>query len=145
MKLRLTAFVALFVACSNLFAQSAATSQIAGTVQDSSGLGIPGAQVKAIQTDTGLTRNAETGADGGYILLSLPIGPYRLEVSKQGFSTYVQNGIVLQVDSNPTIDAKLQVGAVTSRCRWRHPRRWWKPAVPASARWSTSSAWSIFR
>ncbi len=53
MKLRLTAFVAFFVACSNLFAQSAATSQIAGTVEDSSGLAVPGAPVvKVIQTDT---------------------------------------------------------------------------------------------
>src|SRR5579862_9673283 len=112
MKLRLTTFVALFVACSNLFAQSAATSQIAGTVQDSSGLGVPGAQVKVIQTDTGLTRTADTGADGGYTLVSLPAGQYRLEISKQGFSTYVQNPITLQVASNPTINATLQVGTV---------------------------------
>ena len=112
MKLRLTAFVALFVACSNLFAQSAATSQIAGTVQDSSGLAVPGAQVKVIQTDTGLTRTADTGADGGYTLVSLPAGQYRLEISKQGFSTYVQGPITLQVASNPTINATLQVGSV---------------------------------
>jgi hypothetical protein len=101
--------------CIALFAQSTSTSQIAGTVQDTSGLAIQGAQVRAVQTDTGQIRNAETGADGGYVLQSLPIGPYRLEVSKAGFNTYVQNGIVLQVDSNPTIDAKLQVGNVSQQ------------------------------
>ncbi len=84
-------------------------------MQDSSGLGIQGAQVRAVQTSTGQIRNAETGTDGGYVLQSLPIGPYRLEVGKEGFSTYVQSGIVLQVDSNPTIDAKLQVGNVTQQ------------------------------
>jgi hypothetical protein len=103
------------VFCAGLFAQSVATSQIAGTVQDSSGLAIQGATVRAVQTDTGLTRTAETGSDGGYILPNLPIGPYRLEVTKQGFNTYIQNGVVLQVASNPTIDAKLQVGNVTQQ------------------------------
>jgi hypothetical protein len=78
-------FRALFclpVLCAGLFAQSAATSQIAGTVQDSSELAIQGAQIRAVQTDTGQTRSAETGSDGGYILPSLPIGPYRLEVNQ---------------------------------------------------------------
>ena len=36
-------------------------------------------------------------------------------MTKQGFNTYVQNGIVLQVASNPTIDAKLQIGNVTQQ------------------------------
>ena len=114
MKLWFTASLALLLAAS-IFAQSASTSQISGTVQDSSGLGVPGAQVKVIQTDTGLTRTADSGTDGSYLLPSLPIGPYRLEVTKQGFDTYVQNGIVLQVASNPTIDAKLQVGNVSQQ------------------------------
>jgi hypothetical protein len=115
MKLHLKAMLCLLACCAGLFAQSAATSQIAGTVQDSSGLAIQGAQVHAVQTDTGLSRTAETGADGSYILPSLPIGPWRLEFTKPGFNTFVQNGVVLQVASNPTIDAKLQVGNVTQQ------------------------------
>src|SRR5579863_5462147 len=79
-------------------AQSAAASQISGTVQDASGLPIPGAQVSATQTATGLVRSATTNAEGGYILPSLPVGPYRVDVKKDGFSSFVQNGIVLQVD-----------------------------------------------
>ena len=41
---------------------------------------------------------------------NLPTGPYRLEVSLQGFRTYVQTGIVLQVGATPTINAVLAVG-----------------------------------
>ncbi len=115
MKSYFRAVLCLPFLCAGLFAQSANTSQIAGTVEDASGLAVPGAAVRATQTNTGLTRNAETGADGGYILPSLPIGPYRLEITKDGFDKYVQNGIVLQVASNPTIDAKLQVGNVTQQ------------------------------
>jgi hypothetical protein len=43
---------------------------------------------------------------------NLPIGPYRLEISLQGFRTYVQTGVVLQVDARPTINASLAVGNV---------------------------------
>lgn len=94
-----------------LFAQS--VSQISGTVKDASGSAIPGAQVTVTQTDTGLTRTAQTDASGIYSLPSLPLGPYRLEVKKEGFSTYVQTGIVLQVDTAPTIDPVLKVGALS--------------------------------
>ena len=111
----LKALCCLPLLCAGLYAQSVATSQIAGTIEDSTGLAIQGAQVRATQTNTGQVRTAQTGSDGGYVLPSLPIGPYRLEVSKQGFTTYVQSGIVLQVASNPTIDAKLQVGNVTQQ------------------------------
>ncbi len=45
--------------------------------------------------------------------LALPLGPYRMEVKKEGFSTYVQSGIVLQVDTAPTIDPVLKVGAIS--------------------------------
>jgi hypothetical protein len=102
----------MLVACAGLMAQ---TSQIQGTVKDASGAAVPGAAVKATQIDTGAVRNVTSGADGGYILSNLPIGPYRMEVTKQGFSTYVQTGIVLQVDTSPTVDVALKVGAVTEQ------------------------------
>ena len=107
---------ALFVqalACMGLFGQS--VSQITGTVKDSSGLAVPGAEVTVTQTDTGVTRSAQSGATGTYSLPSLPIGPYRIEVKKEGFSTYVQSGIVLQVDTAPTIDPVLRIGAVSEQ------------------------------
>ena len=98
-----------------LWAQAISTSQINGTVQDASGLAVPGAEIKATQTATGLVRVISSGADGGYVLTNLPVGPYQLEVSKEGFSKYVQSGITLQVGSNPTIDVSLKVGAVSEQ------------------------------
>ena len=95
--------------------QAVSTAQIRGTVQDSTGAAVAGAQIKVTQTDTGASRTTASGIDGGYVLPELVIGPYRLEVSKEGFSQYVQSGIVLQVASNPTIDVELRVGAVTEQ------------------------------
>ena len=90
-----------------------ATSQIQGVVLDPAGAAVPGAEIKATQTDTGVVRTTNSGADGTYALANLAIGPYRVEVSKPGFSTYVQTGIVLQVASNPTLNVSLKVGAVS--------------------------------
>jgi len=85
--------IAMVLAGSMVWAQS--TAQIQGTVLDSTGSAVPGADVKATQTQTGAVRNVTSGADGTYVLSNLPIGPYRIEVSKQGFTTYVQTGITL--------------------------------------------------
>jgi hypothetical protein len=43
-----------------LWAQSS-TAQIHGAVQDSSGAAVPGAEVRAVQTETGATRTVESG------------------------------------------------------------------------------------
>jgi hypothetical protein len=115
MRLVIIALVLCLVICGGLFGQAAAVSQISGTVQDPTGLAVPGATVTATQTETGLARTTQTAEDGAYVLPSLPIGPYRLEVRKEGFTTYVQTGIVLQVNTNPTIPATLRVGAVTEQ------------------------------
>ena len=109
------AFLATLLVCASAFAQSGGTAQISGTVHDPSGSAVPGATVKATKTDTDATRTVETGADGSYILPNLPVGPYRLEISKDGFSTSVQNGIVLQVASSPTVEITMQLGAVSQQ------------------------------
>jgi hypothetical protein len=98
-----------------MWGQAASTAQINGTVRDSAGLAIPSATIKVTQTATGLVRTATSGADGSYVFANLPIGPYLLEITRDGFTKYVQSGIQLQVDSNPTIDAALKVGAVTEQ------------------------------
>ena len=92
-----------------------ATSQITGTVHDPSGSSIPGATVKVTQTDTGFTQSMVTNADGDYVLPNLPVGPYRLEVTKDGFAKYVESNLVLQVNVNPTISPTLKVGAVSDQ------------------------------
>lgn len=89
-----------------------ATAQLSGTVRDESGAVLPGVTVTVTQTDTGLTRTAVTDETGGYLLTNLPTGPYRLEVALQGFRTYVQTGIVLQVGGTPTVNAVLGVGSL---------------------------------
>jgi hypothetical protein len=94
-------------------AQVGSTAQINGTVRDASGGVLPGADVAAIQTDTGLRRAAVTESNGLFVLSNLPIGPYRLEVSLSGFRSFQQTGIVLQVNANPEINVTLSLGEVS--------------------------------
>ena len=96
-------------------AQVISVSQVQGTVQDSTGAVLPGVDLKITQTDTGLVRTTVSGADGGYLFPALPVGPYRLEATLQGFKTYVQDGIVLQVNTNPRIVITMAVGTVSDQ------------------------------
>ncbi|HET7221051.1 MAG TPA: carboxypeptidase-like regulatory domain-containing protein, partial [Vicinamibacterales bacterium] len=89
-----------------------AGSQVSGVVKDPSGAVLPGVEVTITNTDTGAVRSVVTGTDGAYVFPNLPVGPYKLRAVLQGFTTYLQEGIVLQVNTNPTIDVALAVGAV---------------------------------
>src|SRR3989442_3134448 len=101
------------LACAIVWAQ--ATAQINGTVRDQSGAVLPGVEITATQTDTGTSRTAVTDETGSYILPNLAVGPYKLEAALAGFRTYVQTGIVLQVNSNPLINPTLSVGQVSEQ------------------------------
>jgi carboxypeptidase family protein len=109
-------FITLLVSvmtCGSVWAQ--ATAQISGTVQDTSGAVLPGVEVTATQTDTGVSRMTVSNETGSYVLPNLPLGPYRLEAGLPGFRTFVQTGIVLQVGANPTLNITLQVGQVSEQ------------------------------
>ena len=109
----IVAMVAVFAACSADLAGQAGTDQVSGVVTDTTGAVVPGAQVQMRNTDTDAVRSAVSDERGAYTVSNLPIGPYRLEVEKAGFEKYIQSGIVLQVNTNPSIMVALHVGAQT--------------------------------
>src|SRR5439155_13084815 len=111
--LPLAVIFVLVMACSDLGGQ--ATAQISGSARDQSGAVLPGVEIKATQTDTGITRETITNETGSYALPNLPIGPYRLEAALPGFRSYAQTGIVLQVNSSPVINVVLEVGQVSEQ------------------------------
>src|SRR2546427_3867840 len=96
-------------------AWSQATAQINGTVRDQSGAILPGVEIVVTQTDTGAARNTVSDEAGSFVLPNLPIGPYKLEAGLPGFRTYLQTGIVLQVNDKPAVNITLQVGHVSEQ------------------------------
>jgi carboxypeptidase family protein len=106
----MTALLIIFGAVT-IWAQ--ATAQISGTVKDQTGAVLPGVEVTATQTDTGISRTTVTNETGSYVLPNLALGPYKLEATLPGFRTYAQTGIVLQVNSNPVVNPVMDVGQVS--------------------------------
>ncbi len=111
---KLVCLMVVVAAGVNVFAQQI-TGSVRGTVLDPSGAVVQSASVSARQTETGLTRSAMTDHSGAYVLLELPVGHDQLQVEARGFQTYVQQGIILNVNETATIPVRLVVGAETQQ------------------------------
>ena len=86
------------------------SGSISGTVTDASSASVPGAQVTAVNAETGAQRASVTGWDGRYQLPGLPPGIYDLRVEKEGFNTIIQQGTVLQVTQDVVLNVALRIG-----------------------------------
>ncbi len=78
--------VALLVAAAPLMAQGV-SAQLGGRVLDTAGSPLSGATVVIRNSDTGFTRTLQTGGDGRFVALALPVGPYAVTFKKEGFQT----------------------------------------------------------
>ncbi len=106
-----TAIVALIALPTCLVLAQLPTGTILGVVKDSSGAVVPGASVTLTNIDTSLTRTGASTEDGSYRFPALPVGHYRLEVLKEGFSALSRTGITLEVGQEATISLILEVGS----------------------------------
>jgi hypothetical protein len=85
---------------------------IQGTITDTSGAAIPGAQVKVFSPDTGLNRIVPANDEGQYVASELPLGTYSITVEKAGFRTTTLTRIPVSVGSPTRADVKLPTGMV---------------------------------
>jgi len=84
-----------------------------GTVTDTSGAVVPGAEVSVENVSTGLKRDGRTDKTGEYQLVGLPTGRYTLRVQKEGFQTEVREGIALSPGAVIGINFSLVVGKLS--------------------------------
>ena len=85
-------------------------ASLRGTVTDQSGAVVVGAKVTLTNTGTGVARDATTGSDGSYLFDLVQVGTYKMAVDKPGFSTFLQDGIVLELNQNGRLDVALKIG-----------------------------------
>ena len=104
--------VAAVLSAQDLSAQET-TATVTGQVQDASGAIVVGAEVTITNTETNTQSSTQTGSSGDYVLMLLRPGKYKLAVSHPGFKTYVQSGIVLEIDQKLKIAVSLPIGSVT--------------------------------
>src|SRR5947209_11440600 len=88
----LSLVLSLFCA-TGAWAQLASQTALVGTVTDSSGLVVPGAQVVAVNAGTRDTYETTTNAEGYYNIQFVRTGTYEISVALSGFQTSKVSGV----------------------------------------------------
>ncbi len=109
-----TLFVVIVISATIVTAQTG-TSNITGSVTDSTGAVVPGATVTATNEATGVKSTQTTNDSGVYAFSSLPVGNYSITVEKQGFKALVKTNNALEVGTPLTVDMVLEVGSVEEK------------------------------
>jgi hypothetical protein len=97
----------------NVSAQLASQTALVGTVTDSDGLVVPGAQVVAVNTGTRDTYETTTNAEGYYNIQFVRTGKYDISVSVPGFRPFTAVGVEVANNQVVRTNAIVQLGAVS--------------------------------
>ena len=105
----------MFLVFALLFFASFANAQevrasITGTVSDSTGAPVPGANVVVTNTATNATFTSASNDTGIYLTPFLPPGSYKLSVRRDGFKSFLRENILLQAQDRARVDIQLEVG-----------------------------------
>src|SRR5271165_657369 len=100
-----------FLTMQSAFAQS--TAAITGTVTDATGAVVPNASIMVRNQATGEERTTQSDAAGQYLVPSLAIGTYRVEVKSQGMQTVVATNLTVDVGTTVRQDFALKVASTT--------------------------------
>ena len=107
--------IALLVLLPRLSFGQAINAQVTGTVVDSSGAVIPGANVALTNTLTQQVRSFVSDSSGGFVFPDVVPGTYSLRITKDGFETYNQTGIAISSGETLALhEIPLAVGNVTT-------------------------------
>ncbi len=110
-------FLALLIlsfACAVQVRGQQTQGSITGVVQDVSGAVVPGAQVKATNSDTNLQMTATTNQRGSYAFFGVPPGTYSVTITKAGFKAETYSAIEVDSNRTATVNAKLAPGEATT-------------------------------
>ncbi|HEY3740414.1 MAG TPA: carboxypeptidase-like regulatory domain-containing protein, partial [Bryobacteraceae bacterium] len=95
-------------------AQTSSAGAIAGVVLDQQGAAIPGVAVKITDPATNISQEGVTNDAGRYLFPAVPPSTYNITFTKQGFSSRKVNKQIVSVGASMTINATLEVGAVSN-------------------------------
>jgi hypothetical protein len=85
-------------------------SGMSGTVTDATGAVVPDAKITITNSETGVSRIAQTSSAGDYRLTDLNPGAYTVTVEKSGFKTSLQSSVLVQAAASSTANVVLTVG-----------------------------------
>src|SRR4051812_22522941 len=85
--------VSLVIAASQMANAQVVSGSMVGNVTDAAGGFVPDATVKITLTTTNDSRSVQTDATGAYTISTVTPGPYRVEITREGFRTFVASDI----------------------------------------------------
>jgi Carboxypeptidase regulatory-like domain len=97
------------LASGKVFAQ--ANSAVTGIVTDQSGAVVGGAKITLTDPATNTTKTTLSSGTGLYEIAGLNAAIYNIKVAANGFETFTQTGIVVNISATFRVDIKLTVGA----------------------------------
>ena len=109
---RVSLFLLLFGLSFSITLAQGDKAIVVGTVSDTTGAMIPGAEVYMTRAETNEVFSAMTSDTGDYAFRALVSGNYELKVSMPGFKTEVRSGLKLDLGQTYRIDMALNVGEV---------------------------------
>ena len=108
----LTVFLFLLFVCSGRsYAQFAQRGGVEGTVFDSSGAVVPGAQVRLLDLAQNQSRQVTTDAAGHFEFDNLTAGQYQLTAAHEGFETEKSQSVAVNLGAVAHYDFKLHTGS----------------------------------
>jgi len=100
----------ILVCAATIPALAQSTASLTGIVTDGSGAAVPNAKVTVTNKATGVSFNTQTDSAGAYLVPSLPIGVYDIEVTASGFQKAVVTDLGLPVATSVTRNVQLRIG-----------------------------------
>lgn len=108
----LSSAILVFAFAASLIAQSF-RGGVQGTVTDSSGAVVAGAEITVTNPATGFTRTARTDGTGNYFISELPIGNYDVNVKAKGFRPAAVKSVKVEVSASQQVNVQLSPGEVS--------------------------------
>jgi Carboxypeptidase regulatory-like domain len=105
-------FLTLAMICNLDGVRADVTGAILGEVRDPSGSVVAGVKIVVTNTQTNLSEETVSAADGSYHFLALPAGTYQLVATGTGFQQFTTTDIVVKVNDQLRIDIAMKVGSV---------------------------------
>jgi len=102
----------LLLSGARLFAQ-VDTGTILGTVKDSSGAVVPGAEVTLTNQGTSFSLTTKTSNTGTYVFTPIKIGTYTVQATMTGFEKAVQLNAKVDVEQQLVVDLTMVPGQIT--------------------------------
>ena len=91
------------------------TGNIVGTIKDSTGAVVPGAKVVLTNTQTGVTAEKTSDANGNYEFFTLRPGSYVVTAEKDGFSIALVDNVQVTVGARQRVDLSMVVGQLSEK------------------------------